>query len=163
MHDVVSEAASVALALIVLTCICRYLYIFGWKIRIAVDTTTRLGDCFKYLLIEFFSYAVIGVACAFVILILKSTPENAQLIASVAGQYQSVFGIASTCILISLTAIVMPLLAELLANTLLAEFDLNPEQIFQSELISMKHQGCRVNSKSSDELLKMTNKGGRQS
>lgn len=161
MHGIVSETASVALAAIVLTCMLRYLYIFGWKIRIAVDTTTRLGDCFKYLLIEFFSYAAIGAACSLGILILKATSENTQLIASVAGQHQSVFGIVSTCILISLTAIVMPLLAELLANTLLAEFDLNPEQIFRSELISMKRQGCRAKSKSSDELLKMMNKGGR--
>lgn len=163
MHDVVSEAASVALVVIILTCMLRYLYIFGWKIRIAVDTTTRLGDCFKYLLIEFFSYAVIGTACSLGILVLKATSENAQLIVSVAGQHQSVFGIASTCILISLTAIIMPLLAELLANTLLVEFDLNPDDIFRSELISAKHQGCRVNSKSADDLLKMTNKGGHQS
>lgn len=163
MHDIVSETASVALAVIALTCTLRYLYIFGWKIRIAVNTTTRLSDCFKYLLIDFFSYIAIGSACALGILILKATSDNTQLIASVAGQYQSVFGIASTCILISLTAIVMPLLAELLANTLLAEFDLNPEQIFRSALISMKRQGCRVNSKSVDDLLKMTNKGGHQS
>lgn len=161
MHDIVSETAPIALVAIALTCTLRYLYIFGWKIRIAVDTTTRLNDCFKYLLIEFFSYVTIGSACALGILILKATSENAQLIASVAGQCQSVFGIASTCILISLTAIIMPLLAELLANTLLAEFDLNPNEIFRSEFISMKHQGCRAKSKSSDELLKMTNKGGR--
>lgn len=160
MHNVVSTTASVALAAIVLMCMLRYLYIFGWKIRIAVDITTRLSDCFKYLLIEFFSYVTIGTACALGILILKAMSENAQLIALIAGQHQSVFEIASTCILISLTAIFMPVLAELLANTLLIKFDLNPDEIFRNELISMKHQGCRVNSKSLDELLTMTSKGG---
>lgn len=54
----------------------------------------------------------------------------------------------------------MPVLAELLANTLLIKFNLNPDEIFRNELISMKHQGCRVNSKSLDELLTMTSKGG---
>lgn len=160
MHDIVSETSSIALAAIVLTCTLRYLYIFGWKIRIAIGITTRLNDCVKYLLIEFFSYVAIGAACSLGILILKATSENAQLIASVASQHPSTFSVISTCVLISLTAILMPILAELLANTLLAEFDLNPDEIFQNELIDMKHQGCRLKSKSSDELLTMTNKGG---
>lgn len=41
MHNIVSETASVALAMMILTCVLRYLYIFGWKIKVAVETTTH--------------------------------------------------------------------------------------------------------------------------
>lgn len=160
MHDIVSETTSIALAVMILTCLLRYLYIFGWKIKIAVETTAHLDGAFVYLFIEFLSYAAVTGICSLGVLILKATSENAQLIASIAGQHQSAFSIISTCALISLTAIFMPVLAELLANTLLIKFDLNPDEIFRSELISTKRQGCQVKSKSSDELLKMTNKGG---
>ena len=163
MHNIVSETASVALAMMILTCVLRYLYIFGWKIKVAVETTTHLDGAFAYLFIEFLSYAAVTGVCSLGVLIPKAVSENAQLIASIAGQHQSAFSIISTCVLISLTAIFMPVLAELLANTLLIKFNLNPDEIFRSEFISMKHQGCRVNSKSLDELLTMTSKGGRQS
>lgn len=163
MHDIVSETASIALVVMILTCLLRYLYISCWKIKIAVETTTHLDGAFAYLFIEFLSYTAVTGVCSLGVIILKAMSENTQLIASIAGQHQSVFGIVSTCILISLTAIFMPVLAELLANTLLIKFDLNPDEIFRSEFISMKHQGCRVNSKSLDELLTMTSKGGHQS